>query len=325
MAETAHASKMNGVRTANLLDSFDRFAAWLLRRTAWQGWALVLLPVAAIAWADLTLASADAINLRSLYVLPVTLACWMFGPRRGLAVVALVVGCMYARHPLLFGEAGVVPFLVSGLIRATSFTVVALIVLGFRRLYEGTARMARQDGMTGALNRTAFEAEARSMVEAARVRDETLLIAFVDLDDFKLINDTHGHEAGDRVLRAFSSFAAHEIRRGDRFGRMGGDEFALALRVANVEEGRRLGTRLHERLTGVLAQSCASAACSMGALVVPPDHGRSYRDLIREADELMYRAKRDGGNMARVATAQARQRARAPAPVPAPSRLARRA
>jgi GGDEF domain-containing protein len=157
---------------------------------------------------------------------------------------------------------------------------VAAFGLSFRRLYDRTLASARQDQMTGFLNKSAFGQEAAFLLSKGRASETTMLLAVLDLDGFKQLNDAPGHAAGDAVLKDFSVNLMGEIRRSDRIGCIGGDEFDLALAAA----GRPV-------------------TFSMGALIVPPHVASAFEPLMEEADKLLYAAKRQGRNTVVVAAA----------------------
>jgi len=121
-------------------------------------------------------------------------------------------------------------------------------------------------------------------------------VLLVDIDHFKLLNDTHGHAAGDEILRVFANAVRGQLRSGDFLARQGGDEFAIILPNVGVREA----VRVAERIRGVFKDALAE----FGNLPGPPTlsigvaendlRGRSLDQLLAEADEALYRAKRLG-------------------------------
>jgi diguanylate cyclase (GGDEF)-like protein len=240
------------------------------------------------------------IHLGPLYLLPICLASWRLNVRIGLAVAivgaALSVGtCMAATGHLPAGAAGNLA------VNAFSLAIMAGIVSRFRASYERERIFARRDWITGALTRQAFEQQAAAMIAAAAMQDRPLLLAYLDLDGFKSVNDRHGHEAGDLVLKHFGVEGRAALRREDCFGRMGGDEFALLVPLPAIEEAQETAEGLHRRFTAALALTAHEVTCSMGALAIPPDRGANLDELLREADRLMYAAKHGGRNAVRLA------------------------
>lgn len=117
------------------------------------------------------------------------------------------------------------------------------------------------------------------------------------------MNDRHGHEAGDQVLKRFGNEARAALRREDCFGRMGGDEFALLVPLPSIEEAQETAERLHRRFSAALANTAHEVTCSMGAHTITPDDEPYLDELLRRADRLMYAAKNGGKNGLRFAMA----------------------
>ena len=125
-----------------------------------------------------------------------------------------------------------------------------------------------------------------------------LSILILDTDDFKSINDTYGHHAGDIVLRSFSLVAMEQKRAQDTFGRLGGEEFGLLLPETNLEQARVVAERIQKtweqspvNLDGQLIRSTVS----IGVAEANTDD-RSFDDVLRRADRMMYKAKEAGRN-----------------------------
>lgn len=160
-------------------------------------------------------------------------------------------------------------------------------------------RRAHYDALTGLPNRTLFhERLAQQLLQAAR-REELLAVLFVDLDGFKQVNDTLGHEAGDAVLREAGQRMLECLRASDTVARLGGDEFALIVLGANSVRELAVVT---QRLLDVLARpfDCGDRegriAGSIGIALHQPGQATTLEALLRQADMAMYRAKRKGGS-----------------------------
>ena len=165
---------------------------------------------------------------------------------------------------------------------------------------EQALQLARQDPLTGLAGRARFEqAVARMGARLTQTGHGSLALFFVDIDNFKQVNDTQGHDTGDQVLVQVAEAMRHVTRDGDLLARLGGDEFCLCI---TGEEGLEARSRaLAEALLVSIAQIGHGIGCSIGvALCKPPFPGLA--PLLREADQAMYVAKRQGKNRYIVAT-----------------------
>lgn len=156
---------------------------------------------------------------------------------------------------------------------------------------------AEHDPLTGLANATRLRHELRAAL-ARSARDATrLAVLYLDMDGFKAVNDLHGHETGDALLRELGERLATGSRQGEVIGRIGGDEFAVV--AENVPPGAE--TRIAERLLDIAAQPLLAASrpvqlsMSIG-IAIAPDDGHEVEALLRAADSAMYAAKREGRN-----------------------------
>lgn len=148
---------------------------------------------------------------------------------------------------------------------------------------------ASHDALTGLLNRRSFD----DLLSQASARSHRygwpFALALLDLDEFKVINDKHGHDGGDRVLRAIGSALRQSLRAGDIAARVGGDEFAIILANSQMESVDAIVTRLRSALGGILQSG--QAGFSVG-VALAPDEATNVDELYRLADERLYEAKR---------------------------------
>jgi diguanylate cyclase (GGDEF)-like protein/PAS domain S-box-containing protein len=166
-----------------------------------------------------------------------------------------------------------------------------------RRIRDSLAQAAQHDALTDLPNRTLFrELVQRAIAQTSRAGSSGYAVLFIDLDGFKLINDTHGHVAGDRFLKAIAKRLHSHLRPGDVLARLGGDEFGvLAQNIQTGEDVCAIAQRLQEALAEPFAlnwQRIRSAA-SIGIVVGTPQ-AKSVDALLRDADIAMYRAKAAG-------------------------------
>ncbi|WP_167376686.1 GGDEF domain-containing protein [Rhizobium multihospitium] len=241
------------------------------------------------------LSSLIGFNLSPLFVLSICLASWHSNWRIGLAVafVSALVSVGTDREIIFFMPWATIT--VNLAVHTVSFTIIAAIVSRFRASYEHERFVARRDYVTGVLTRQAFEQKAEEMLRVAQAQGWPMLLVYLDLDGFKGVNDRYGHEAGDEVLKRFAVEGRAALRREDCFGRMGGDEFALLMKLPSIDEGQEVAVNLHRRFSTVLADTGHRVTCSMGALAIEPCVREArMEDLMRNVDDLMYAAKRSG-------------------------------
>jgi len=159
------------------------------------------------------------------------------------------------------------------------------------------AHQATHDGLTGLANRPQAMQLIRSALSRAQRSGAIVGLLFVDLDGFKSVNDTHGHEAGDTLLREVASRLTAEVRGKDTIARLGGDEFVIVMVDTQARPGaenvlERILKRLQEPVE-VLPGTYAAIGASVGVAVYPDD-AQDVKALLARADEAMFAAKRAG-------------------------------
>jgi diguanylate cyclase (GGDEF)-like protein/PAS domain S-box-containing protein len=160
--------------------------------------------------------------------------------------------------------------------------------IGTVRAFEKTQLQAATDSLTGLANRRTFEREVRMLLKAGRL----VSVVVADLDYFKVINDTYGHEAGDRALRTFARVASEAVRDGDLVARWGGEEFVFALREITSDQAVEVMERLRLRLAAAHVGDHARFTASFG--VTDSRQSRQLEQLILIADSGLYQSKNEG-------------------------------
>lgn len=225
-----------------------------------------------------------------LWMYPVLLANFLLATRRTAVLIsAVAIGVLAASNAEL----------ASTLDRAM-FVVTAFVVSLFAYIFsqrtdaqrEELETLATQDPLTGAINRRGMDKELQSAVET-RARDRSSYgLAVLDLDHFKDVNDLHGHEAGDAVLVQLAELVRESTRRGDRFYRFGGEEFALLLPGVGAETLGRICEALRDQVHAEIGCHGKPITVSIGATLL--QSGESAAEWLQRADSAMYRAKREG-------------------------------
>jgi len=167
-----------------------------------------------------------------------------------------------------------------------------------KRAEDELAHLAHHDALTGVANRTMLAEQVEHELAVARRRGARLAVVFIDLDYFKHVNDTYGHEAGDQVLKALAARLTRSVRAIDIVGRIGGDEFVVVLsEVSDAHDVLVLTDKLRTECARPLSFNGHEVrmAVSMGVSLFPDD-GQDFRTLLRFADSALYQAKGEGRN-----------------------------
>ncbi|MGF6817176.1 diguanylate cyclase (GGDEF)-like protein [Paraburkholderia atlantica] len=185
-------------------------------------------------------------------------------------------------------------FLALGIL-APPFLSIGVVMLAHDRLAERLERLANVDDLTGALSRRAFIEIGGALLNASLRTGSPVAIAIVDIDSFKAVNDTHGHAAGDQVLAHFAAFVARELRIGDVFGRLGGEEFGVLCPATSAAEAVVLLERLRARLAAIVPdERPRGLRYTFSVGVDQQRRGESLAQLMARADRALYAAKAAG-------------------------------
>lgn len=185
---------------------------------------------------------------------------------------------------------------------ANSLASHATIALENARLHRIVERQALVDGLTGLANRRQCEDALTTEIAQADRLGTPLTLVLADLDNFKSVNDAHGHAVGDDVLREFAAVLRSTLRDSDLAGRWGGEEFLLLLPGADADGGAQLAERVRSALSerSFLGRDgdVVNVTCSFG--VAQHRVSGTEREVFAAADQALYRAKRDGKNRVEV-------------------------
>ena len=239
-----------------------------------------------VAWADY--AGGLWVSLSLLYVAPVALAAWKAGRRSALLQAFSSAGLWLAVDRLSPGRQPALEVsLWNALMQMGFFVVLGLALSDLRATLDHERSLARTDPLTGAANARAFREAAEVEMARARRTGRPLTLVYLDLDNFKRVNDGQGHAAGDALLKTFAEAARGRLRATDVLARIGGDEFAILLPDAGLEDARKPLEALRTALPEVPFSAGAST------FVQAPG---SVDEMLRKADALMYSVKSGGKN-----------------------------
>ncbi|HEX7004303.1 MAG TPA: GGDEF domain-containing protein [Trueperaceae bacterium] len=185
------------------------------------------------------------------------------------------------------------------LTRVAFFTLALVVVRNTQQELRSARIMALSDPLTGLPNRQYL----LIMLGAARARLERygspLTLAFMDVDDFKPVNDRHGHLAGDKLLQEIATVLVEEVRDTDTVARIGGDEFLILLPDAPAPTASQILERVRNALAKIRLPEGSAVSFSIGACTFL-EAGESIEAMLRRADEQMYRVKRSGKDAVRI-------------------------
>jgi len=230
------------------------------------------------------------------YLIPVSGAAWWIGRRSALIISALsslasvlsdcISGQNYAHTALLLWDL---------FIKFAFFIVVSELLLRLQDSLGREKAMARTDPLTGLANRRAFEETATLEVERLKRYHRTFTVAMIDLDHFKEMNDTQGHEVGDRILKTVAKTLMSKLRTTDFPTRLSGDEFVVLFPETGEKEARQFIPELHRRLDQAMKDANWPVTFSIGATTFhhPP---KDVATMLNEPDRLMYKVKESGRN-----------------------------
>jgi diguanylate cyclase (GGDEF)-like protein/PAS domain S-box-containing protein len=188
-------------------------------------------------------------------------------------------------------------------IRGQDGTILGLVVVfkdvtKARRLSQQINYQATHDALTGLINRREFKRRLRRVIQTAHLEESENALCYLDLDQFKLVNDTSGHVAGDELLRQLGQLLKRQIRKRDTLGRLGGDEFGLLMERCSVSEAIRVSENLIKAIGGftfLWEDKRFTVGVSIG--VVPVNrHSQDIDSLMSAADSACYIAKERGRN-----------------------------
>ncbi len=240
------------------------------------------------------------------YVLPIALITWIISRRFGLAASLIsaavwLIADMASRPPY---TQSLIPVW-NTLIRLSFFVIITLLLVALKRTLQIESELSRIDYLTGAVNSRFFYTLIQMEMDRFRRYPHPLTLVYIDLDNFKTVNDQFGHAAGDQVLCVVVSSLKNTMRSADTIARLGGDEFALLLPETNQDAACIAFAKFQNGLAELMRQNNWAITFSIGVLTCNAN-ADSPDELLKIADELMYSVKRDGKNAQKFATFKGR-------------------
>jgi diguanylate cyclase (GGDEF)-like protein len=236
------------------------------------------------------------VSFSLFYLIPIFTVVWFTNGRMGLllsSASALVwfiadysAGLSYS-HPSVY--------IWNTIIRMGFFSVVSILGSNLKKSYKLNQELARSDYVTGAVSIRYFYELAQIEISRFQRYHRSFALAYIDLDDFKSINDRLGHSVGDKVLRVVTNSIRQQIRPSDTLARLGGDEFALLMPETNEDAAKLVISRLHSSLANEMLKNGWMVTFSVG-VVICNETPKSVDDIVKIADDTMYSVKSTSKN-----------------------------
>ncbi|TBR08078.1 MAG: diguanylate cyclase [Rugosibacter sp.] len=262
--------------------------------TGWRRWVSWLICVSFVCSLGLIRTATDAdFTLASIALLPVLAIAWIGGKKSGvlMAVLSASVLAMVDIVSVSQFNALWIPW-ANAITRLLTYSLVALLAAQVRLQFAREHEYATRDAMTGLLNRRVFIEAGVTEVERAIRYKHPLAVVFLDLDNFKKLNDTKGHAVGDAALKTTAKALLASIRSTDLAARFGGDEFAVLLPETEYEEATVTGRKISSVIIHAL-QEFSPVTVSVGVAWFGAAD-RTFPAMLKAADELMYEVKENG-------------------------------
>jgi len=237
------------------------------------------------------------VSFSMFYLIPVALTSWYAGRTAGM-LVACVSAATWLTVDIFSGVAYTSPYIPiwNALVMSTFFIIVAYLLNAFKREKSS----AREDYLTGLGNRRHFFELADAEIRRSSRYAHAFTLAYIDVDDFKAINDRFGHAEGDALLKSIALDIRESIRKTDIAARLGGDEFAVLLPESNAEAAAGFFDKLHKKISQAPWGDGRSVTFSIG-VVTFINAPSSIDEMIKIVDRLMYEAKNSGKNLVKYA------------------------
>jgi diguanylate cyclase (GGDEF)-like protein len=236
-------------------------------------------------------------SLIVFYLIPVSLAAWFVGKRSGLlfCVLSLLVRVVADEGYQLNIFSQSILHYWNELIEFLFLVIMSLLFSTLKKNLENEKDLARRDPLTNTLNRRSFFDLAEHEINRAQRYGLPLTVAYIDIDNFKAVNDQLGHQTGDELLIAVVSTIRSGVRNSDILARFGGDEFVILLPDTPGDAALKFLNKLHHSLNQAMACKGWPVGFSIGAATFCQTP-TTVDEIIRNADELMYTVKHGGKN-----------------------------
>lgn len=270
-----------------------RFIRYLEKQPPLLAAALSLLLVLLIATVEVLIESSD-FKLSIVYAIPILMATWFVNMRFG-TLIAVTSAVCWLNGLLAETSGNLMSSCWDAVVGLGFFLLINYLLAALKSGYEREQRLARTDGLTGLTNRRYFQELMEAEFLRSRRYRYPLTVAYIDVDNFKEVNDRFGHAAGDLLLSLVAKAMVRQLRAVDVVARLGGDEFALMLPQTDARNAQTVLPRVQAQLMRIVRHHGWPISFSIGVatyIKLPP----TVKEMVDQADALMYDVKLHGKN-----------------------------
>lgn len=283
------------------------YANFYRTETHWKITIETAMMILFVTWVLAYTGGADS-ALHDLYILVIIVAALTLGKIVTLAELGLITGCyVWLAYPVEAGDLLALPYGARLLAQVAPMLLVAYITsmlsADLRRAYSHVKHLSETDVLTGVLNMRAFTTLSERVSQHARRYARPFSVLMIDSDSLKQVNDTLGHETGNRLLRQIVDCIQVRLRQTDLIARYGGDEFVALLPETPCSGAAGVAERIRksiEMIPLVMREEKVVTTVSIG-IACFPNHGADFESVLEKADQAMYASKANGKNRVTVA------------------------
>ena len=290
------------------MNTFSDNTDWPLKRKKMlRNLWLTLACIIVIGVGIIDLTTNPNVGFALFYLLPIVMTAWWWGLLPALSVAVVASGVRFAAALLGRGEDYLSIVLWNSISRVIIFTAASFLVAKLKADREKLIKfltleseLARTDSLTGLPNWRGLEEQLRREISRSRRMKIPLCIGYIDIDNFKRVNDIHGHGVGDECIARLGKIIREALRPEDVVARVGGDEFAVLFNSPDLHGAENVGRRLVQRIVALgeeFQNSNLGASIGIAWFEIPPDEPE---EILKPADKVMYHAKSLGKGTVKV-------------------------
>jgi diguanylate cyclase (GGDEF)-like protein len=235
-------------------------------------------------------------DIDQFYLIPIIIVTWYAGRNAGIIIstISILLWIVFDYFTLQSLAMGLAPGL-NQIFRLLIFILIIELIHKVKDSLVNLQEISETDPLTRISNRRSFMLAANRELERARRYGQKLTLIYIDLDNFKTINDTFGHSVGDQLLKEVATTLNNNTRKTDVVARMGGDEFCILLTEIGLDTSIKVYKKIAKNIALIMKENDWPVTMSSG-IVSFEDKPENVKEMITMTDELMYKVKRSGKN-----------------------------